>query len=538
MASYPKLTDEFKELGRLAPERTCFDVQHYNLEVELIPAKKVIKGEVIITSVITESTSTIRLDLHPNFEITALENVESKTAFTYERKHRSIYITLADTYEKGEKLVIRAKYNGKPPVAKKPPWRGGVVWKKDKNKNPWLGVACETDGASVWFPCKDHESDEADSIDVNVICDENLIGVSNGKLVETTTLEGNRKKYHWKTTYPINNYNITYYVGDFVEMKDTIQSLSGLVDINHYILRYNKARADTHFLEMKKHFHFYEKMFGPYSWTRDGLKMVNSPYAGMEHQTAIAYGNDFKRSWINNQDYIILHETAHEWWGNSVSVPDLAHVWIHEGFATYAEALYTEFEVGDSEMENQMWFNNWAIKNKRPVVGPENRKYFWFKDSDPYMKGAATLHTFRNMLEDDELFFDIIKSFYIENEISLVKTRDFMDHVNKKTGEDYDWFFKQYLYEFKIPILQYYISWDSKLYFRWKDCLDDFKMPVTIEINNTKYKITPTKTVNSVKLEELYGRYTYKILANRSYFGQEFMKKDDLVTEYVKLLME
>lgn len=530
---YPKFTPEFEELGALTPKRTCFDVTHYNIYFEAFPSNKSIDAKVVTTATIVSNTKLIQLDLSDRLTINSVINLNTGKELSYNRNYRSIYIELEKEYKAGEQIQIAVSYAGKPSIAKKPPWDGGTVWKTDNNKNPWLGVACESDGASTWLAVKDHESDEADSIDVTITCDTSLTGVSNGTLIETKKLEGGKHQFHWKTVNPINNYNITYYIGNFVPIKDTIHSNLGVVDICHYVLPYNKAQADTHFLEMKEHFRFYEKTFGHYSWLKDGLRMVNSPYSGMEHQSAIAYGNKFKKSWINDQDYIILHETAHEWWGNSISANDLAHVWLHEGFATYAEVLYTEHLLGKEKYEDHMYYNNLSINNKRPVVGPIGKKYFWYKDSDAYNKGSATLHTFRYLLEDDSLFFDIIKSFYTKYERNIIETKDFIEHVNLKTGEDYTWFFNQYLYDYRAPILDLHISFDNIVYYRWRDTNKDFKMPIYILIDKKRYKLNPSNEVKKFEIHNLGYRVSWEYERNGRYYLIND-KYEELIDIYLK----
>jgi aminopeptidase N len=423
---------------------------------------------------------------------------------------RAIQFSIED-YEinKGDVFQYRVEYGGKAVKAKRPPWKGGTVWKKDKNKNPWLGVACETMGASVWVPCKDHNLDEADSVSVSVICKNTVTGVSNGRLTGVDTLENDKLKFNWATSYPINNYNITYYIGDFVEIKDTLNAIRGLVNVSHYVLRDNEQKATEHFQQVHDIFHFYEKTFGPYSWVKDGFKLVEAPYAGMEHQTAIAYGSGYKNRAIVHSDYIILHEAAHEWWGNSVSATDFAHIWIHEGMATYSEALYAEHVGGEDSYFNKIRYDKIFIQNKRSVVGPEDLMYFNFKESDCYMKGSVVMATLRSVLESDSLFFEIIKTFYAENEKQLVNTTDFMDLVNSITGQNFNWFFNQYLYDRHVPTLEQFVSFDGFIYHRWSNCNPDFKMELDVEINNVKYHIKPTTVLSRTEIHKTGIEHNY-----------------------------
>tara|TARA_B100000795_G_scaffold266661_1_gene250222 strand:- start:46913 stop:48643 length:1731 start_codon:yes stop_codon:yes gene_type:complete len=505
-----KVSEEYQALGKYNSLRACYDVLHYAIEIEPNPETKTIKGTVIFTCRLDSISDSLQFDLHKNLDVKGIYVKDDIEPISFTRKYRAIQFSIADYgISKGDIFQFRVEYGGKAMKAKRPPWKGGTVWKKDKNKNPWLGVACETQGASVWIPCKDHNLDEADSVSVSIICRNTVTGVSNGVLTGVDTLENEKLKFNWATSYPINNYNITYYVGDFVEIKDTLNAIRGLVNVSHYVLRDNEQIATDHFQQVHDIFHFYEKTFGPYSWVKDGFKLVEAPYAGMEHQTAIAYGSDYKNKAIVHSDYIILHEVAHEWWGNSISATDFAHIWIHEGMATYSEALYAEHVGGADRYFNKIRYDKIFIQNKRPVVGPEDLMYFNFKESDCYMKGSVVMATLRSVLESDSLFFEIIKTFYAENEKQLVNTTDFMDLVNSITGQNFNWFFNQYLYDRHVPTLEQFVSFDGFIYHRWSNCNPDFKMELDVEINNIKYHIKPTTVLSRTEIHKTGIEHNY-----------------------------
>ena len=533
-----KVSKEYQALGKYNALRACYDVLHYGIEIEPNPENKTIEGSVVFTCRLDSVSDSLQFDLHKNLDVKGIYVKDDTEPIPFSRNLRAIQFSIED-YEinKGDVFQYRVEYGGKAMKAKRPPWKGGTVWKKDKNKNPWLGVACETMGASVWIPCKDHNLDEADSVSVSVICEKTVTGVSNGRLTGVDTLENDKLKFNWATSYPINNYNITYYVGDFVEIKDTLNAIRGLVNVSHYVLRDNEQKATDHFQQIHDIFHFYEKTFGPYSWVKDGFKLVEAPYAGMEHQTAIAYGSGYKNRSIVHSDYIILHEAAHEWWGNSISATDFAHIWIHEGLATYSEALYAEHVGGEDSYFNKIRYDKIFIQNKRPVVGPEDLMYFNFKESDCYMKGSVVMATLRSVLENDSLFFEIIKTFYAENEKQLVNTTDFMDLVNRITGENYDWFFNQYLYDRHVPTLEQFVSFDGFIYHRWSNCSPEFKMELDVEVNNVKYRIKPTTTLGRTEIHKTGTEHTYSYDNYAKYYRWD-KEDEELKSEYDAALID
>lgn len=530
---YPRFSEQTVLLGNLNTKyRTCFDAAFYRIDLTVDEKEKYLRGKVEMIATATRDFDTLQIDLYENMKVNSInasamksrhENTAAPSA-NYKRKHGAIFIALKQ--KAGELFKVVIDYEGKPVEAKKPPWRGGFVWKQDKEKNPWIGVACESEGASIWWPCKDVTNDEPDSVALNITCAKNLTAVANGQFRGKEEKE-NHATYKWMATYPVNLYDVSIYIGKFSLLSDSYKMPSGkTLAINHYVLSYNYEIAKLHFEQAKKQLAFFEKTFGEYPWYRDGYKLVESPYEGMEHQTAIAYGARYKNS-ADGFDYIILHESAHEWWGNALTASDLADVWLQEGFATYAEALYVENIKGKNAYLNYLFIYRIFIKNKWPVVGPENRRYFYYKNSDCYQKGAWALHTLRTQINNDTLFFDIIKSFFEKYKYKTTSTADFIQMVNEKTNSDYGWFFKQYLYKREAPILEYY--WDgSKFYYRWDGVDADFKMPVDIMLDNiVKISVTPKKSEQSVQVISVSNQ-TYKKITFDNYtrlFGVKENKK-------------
>ena len=400
----PKFSMETILLGELTKYRTCYDVHYYDLAVELHPNSKMISGQVTMYANAKTNFDTLQMDLDQQFTIHGIFDAESGRSLNYKRSERAIYIEKRQ--EKGSSFQIVFKYEGKPIIAKKAPWKGGFVWKKDKQKNDWIGVACESDGASIWWPLKDHTSDEPDSMRMHYTVPGDLVSVGNGQF-EGKTSHGHKTTYNWFVSYPINTYNVTIYAGKYKLLKDSYLGIHGdQLEIQHYVLDEHYEKAKTHFNQVHRILKVYEEKFGEYPWYRDGFKLVESPYMGMEHQTAIAYGNAYKNDLAGGTDYIILHEAAHEWWGNSITAFDLSDVWLQEGFATYAEALYLEDILGNSHYEDHLRYYRWLIKNKYPLIAVSGRRFFHFrKHGDVYTKGAWILHSLRMQLQNDQLFF-------------------------------------------------------------------------------------------------------------------------------------
>lgn len=489
---YPELTEARALLGNQESKyRTCFDVKHYDLTVhfpnDLLQDKK-ISGFVSISAVATTDFDTLQLDLAPQMEITlfGLDSVSQESLnghevlvpgiVNYVRRQNAILAKMPHRISAGETFTLLIGFAGIPEDAKRPPWRGGFVRSQDDLKNPWWGVACQSEGASSWWPCKDVVNDEPDSVDLRFSVPENYSVVSNGKIM-------NGLKFHWQISQPINLYNITFYIGKYKLLHDTYYSeiTHDTLQLNHYVLEQHYEKAKEHFKQTKEYLAFYEEQFGPYAFYEDGFKLVESPYAGMEHQSAIAYGNGFKNDPKYGFDYIILHETAHEWWGNAVTATDLADGWLHEGFATYSEALFVEHKSGHEAYENYLWKYRTFIINRRPVVAPYGMRYFNFRDSDIYLKGAWVLHSLRYAMNNDSLFFDVLKTFYTRFKYQNACSADFEKLVSEKTGKDYTWFFDQYLRNRFTPELEYCTK-GGLLYYRWAKTNGNFRLTAKVEM--------------------------------------------------------
>lgn len=497
----PNFSEEDILLGEMTPLRSGFDVHYYDFSLDVDHENQSLAGTVEIHAIAQRNLDTLQIDLHPNFEILSLTDKTTGKDLIFTRRERAVFVQTSR--KKADNFALVVQYAGKPPVAKKAPWKGGFVWEKDDNGNPWDGVACESDGASIWWPLKDHTADEPDSMRLHYTVPKGLVGVGNGQFIEKTS-EGQKDTYHWFISYPINTYNVTIYVGNFKLLEQEYDGVNGqTLKMTHYVLPENYDVAQKHFRQLQDILRVFERRFGEYPWYRDGFKLVESPYAGMEHQTAIAYGNGYKNDLDPTSDYIIVHETAHEWWGNSITARDLADVWLQEGFATYAEALYKEAMDGRSGYQNHLFFNRLMIKNKYPVVGIEDRRWFHFRDnSDVYVKGAWILHSLRNQMQDDELFYGIILAFAEGYRYQIVDSEDFISLVNQMTGKDYRWFFQQYLDNNFAPTLEYDIDRDGTLSYRWTNVHPAFtQMRIDLETAAGTVPVYPKPNVQTLQLE-------------------------------------
>ena len=502
-----KLTERNRLLGELLPERACYDILFYDINIEIDVDKKYIKGYVDITALAVENFEKLQVDLAKSMQ---LNNVEyNGKILSTNRKEDAVYINFPKITA-GSEFTFRVYYEGSPQVAKNPPWDGGFVWEKDEAGRDYVSVACEGDGCGLWWPLKDHISDEPDKgARMSFTVPKELMCVSNGRLIDTSDNDNGTRTYIWQVVNPINNYNISVQLGNYVSLVDTVHRSNGKIEtMNHYVLDYHKEVASTVFPQARKVIRFFEKNFGDYQFWEDGFKLVEVSYLGMEHQSAVTYGNVWSnwggdhRSWTRDYygiiDGLLFHETAHEWWGNSVTAKDPAHVWIHEGMAVYSEAMFIEQELGYNVMIDFMRKKR-RFQNISPIVGPENENYWAFGDS--YNKGAWAMHTLRHVVNNDNLWWDTIKTFAKEYAKSNVNTKDFISHVENKTKMRLNYFFDQYFFDKRVPTLQYFQA-GNKFHYRWADTVSDFAMPINIEINGQEKRIIPKTEKQTLTISE------------------------------------
>jgi aminopeptidase N len=472
--------------GSLRPERTCFDVYFYDLRIKINPKTKKIEGSNGIYFHVVEPTRKIQIDLFDNYKISGI--FWHGSPLTWHREYNAIFIDFPQELLVGENHNITITYRGKPDIAPNPPWDGGFVWKRDQQKNLWVGVACEHLGASSWWPNKDHLTDKPDSMRMSFEIPTGHQAVSNGNLVKVEAVNKNYNRFTWAVDYPINNYNVTFYIGNYASFSDTLIQGNDSLRLDYNVLTYNLDTAREHFKQCVDVVSFYNKAFGFYPFSQDGFGLVESPYEGMEHQSAIAYGHGYNKNNAQdyrNQiyDYIIVHEAAHEWWGNSVTAGDMADIWIHEGFATYAEFMFLESRFGKNEYMYELTDKSRYIFNIWPMVQHRNVNENAFASNDVYNKGAMLLHCLRCTINNDSIFFRILHDFCVSNRYQIVNSQDFVDFVNHSTGSDFTAFFNKYLYDTKLPVLDYTFTneqGDLVLRYRWTGVEEGFIMPFGI----------------------------------------------------------
>jgi len=478
-------------------------VYYYDLNVTIDDKNKELinsYNDFYITSL--EDFDNIQIDLFSNLEINSI--VFNETKLNFKRKFNAVFIDFSEIIKKGENVKFRVNYDGKPRKAVNPPWDGGFSWDYDKNKNPWIGVSCQGLGASSWWPCKDHQSDEPDSMRITCTVRSPLKVVSNGKLISNKSgydlkLKSKVNTSSWFVSYPINNYNVTLCAADYAHFSDYYLSNSDTLFLDYYVLTYNETKAKEHFKQVKPMLECFEEYFGQYPFINDGFSLVETPYLGMEHQSAIAYGNNYLPGYNGNKnfiagldfDYIIVHETGHEWWGNSITTNDIADMWIHEGFCTYSEVIYVECMYGYETMLEYVNNQKRFVRNDKPIVGPYNVNKKG--SNDMYQKGSLMLHTLRNLINDDELWFSILKGISIDFKYKVLDGKDIIEYINRKVDFDLSLFFNQYLFNSKIPILEYKIQKEGREYvllYRW-NAIKDFDMKLLINDGEKNIWISP-----------------------------------------------
>ncbi|MGZ5189709.1 MAG: M1 family metallopeptidase, partial [Flavisolibacter sp.] len=394
---------------------------------------------------------------------------------------------------------------GKPREAVMPPWDGGWIWKKDKQGNQWMSVACQGLGASVWYPCKDHQSDEPDRgarLTINTTSD--LVAVGNGRL-KNKLQNGEVTAWTWEVTSPINSYNIIPYIGKYENWSDTLQGEKGKLDLNYWVLEADLDKAKKQFEQVKPTLRAFEYWFGPYPFYEDGYQLIQSPHLGMEHQSAVAYGNEFMNGYLGKDlsgtgwglkwDYIIVHETGHEWFANNITTMDIADMWVHEGFTDYSETLFVEYYYGKEAGNEYVQGLREQIANDQPIIGPYGVNQEG--SGDMYYKGANLIHTVRQVINDDSKFRQILRDMNKEFYHQAVTTKQVENFISQKSGKDLSKVFDQYLRSIKIPVLELKAE-EDKLKYKWTNVVKGFNMPV--RLTNGQW-INPTTEEQKIKIE-------------------------------------
>jgi len=500
--------------GTLSPIRSCYDVHHYDLWVSVDTSYQSIKGKNTISFSAVNDFQQMQVDLFENMVVATITFENQPVQF--KREFNALLLQMPRMIAEGELASLEIEYFGKPRVAKNPPWDGGFIWTTSDNNQPWIAVSCQGIGASLWWPCKDHLSDEPDSMDIHCRVPIGLVCVSNGQDRGTTTDKFGVKTYNWHVSYPINNYNVSINIGDYVHLHDVYQDESGdTLSLDYYVIRGDEQKATEHFRQVKPMLACYEKFLGKYPFPSDGYALVQTPYLGMEHQGAIAYGNKFRTGYLGsdrsgqklNFDYIIVHETGHEWWGNSVTAADIADMWIHESFCTYSEAIYVECMYGyDTAMTYVNALKN-TVQNKASIMGiygVNNEGHY-----DMYVKGMLFLNTLRHVVNNDELWWETIR--LLSDSAFKHNTTDYekiVAHFEENTHLSLAPIFEQYVKYPELPVLEYSAKKNkhgTTLRMRWYSRAQPFNMPITLLLQGTKVRIQVNSKWTKVTLPSDYS---------------------------------
>ena len=494
--------------GGLRPERSCFDVLHYDLNLTINPSEKSIFGYNQITFQTVENTNTIQLDLFENMQIDSI--VFNTRKLSYQREFDAVFITFETTLLKNTKQKLRFYYSGKPTVAKNAPWDGGFVWKNDSNMKDWVGVAVQGTGASLWYPVKDIQSDEPDfGASIKIAVPNELMAVSNGRLMGNEDLKNGYTRWDWEVKNPINSYNITVNIGDYVHFGEHYKEL----DLDYYVLRENEANAKIQFEEVKPMLDCFQSKFGEYPFKNDGYKLIETNYLGMEHQSAISYGNKYKKGYLGTDlsdtgigllfDFILIHESGHEWFGNSITSKDIADMWIHEAFTCYSETVYIECQWGYEKA--MQYVNGQANKvlNDKPIIGQYGVNNEG--SGDMYYKGSLMLNTLRHVINNDTKWWKIILDYNRTYRHQIIDAKTVIAFFNKASGMNLTSIFNQYLKYTSVPVLEINKK-GTQIGYRWKTEEPNFEMPIDLVYKNKKRRLLVTKQwkvskfkVNSLK---------------------------------------
>ena len=484
--------------GSITPQRAWWDLTYYHLDISVNPENQSIEGSNTINYRILHPNDEIQIDLQDPLKINKV--VQDGKELNFRSEGYSHFIKLKKKQKSGQIKSIKVFYEGKPKVAVRPPWDGGITWTKDSNGNHFVASSNQGIGASIWWPNKDHMYDEVDSMLISVNVPKNLTNVSNGRLRSVEDY-GETKTFHWFVSNPINNYGVNINVGDYVMFSEIYDGEKGDLDMIYYVLRDNLERAKTQFKDAIKMMQAFEFWFGPYPFYEDSFKIVEVPYLGMEHQSSITYGNKYMKGYLGRDlsrtgwglkfDYIIIHEAGHEWFANNITYKDIADMWVHESFTTYSENLYLDYHYGKEAASEYVIGTRSSIANRSPIIG----KYGVNKrGSDLYSKGANILHTLRQITANDEKWRRILrglnKEFYHQTVTTKQIENYILNRIGVKIGNDgvVNRFFDQYLRDSRIPVFEYTIDCSDinnncKMGYEWGNVVENFKMPVEVIID-------------------------------------------------------
>jgi len=484
--------------GSITPERVWWDLLHYNLDFKVSPSSKSIEGSNLIRYEVLSQNQLMQIDLQPPMEITSV--LENNKELNYNREGNVYYIQLKKNQQIGAINEITIHFKGAPKISNNPPWDDGFTWGKDNNGTDFIATSCQGGGSSIWWPSKDHMYDEPDQgIELSITAPKHLISVSNGRHIQTKENSNKTNTSTWKVVNPINNYGVNINIGDYVHFTEEYKGKKGVLDCDYYVVSYNLEKAKKQFKEVSRTLEAFEHWFGPYPFYEDSYKLVEVPYLGMEHQSSVTYGNGYKNGykgidlsgtgWGLKFDFIIVHESGHEWFANNITNIDIADMWIHESFTAYSENLFLDYHFGTEASNAYVTGTRKNIQNDKPIIGNYNVNNSG--SSDMYYKGANMLHTLRQIIDNDKKWRSILvglnKDFYHQT----VTTQQIENYIDKYFEIDLKPFFNQYLRTIKVPTLDYKLE-NNNLLYKWSNVVDGFSIPIKVFINSTSQWIRPT----------------------------------------------
>ncbi|MGH7589839.1 MAG: M1 family metallopeptidase [Gemmatimonadales bacterium] len=490
--------------GSIGPGRAWWDVTFYDLHVKVEPKDSSISGWNGISYRVTGPENEIQIDLQPPLTLDSV--VQERHRLQVREDGNAWFVTLKAKQPMGAVKTVTAFYHGKPKVAKRPPWDGGFSWLTDSLGHDWINTTSEGVGASIWWPNKDTQADEPDSQRIAITVPDPIVDVSNGRLRSTVHHPDHTTTYEWFVADPINNYDVAVNAGTYAHWTDTIQGEAGPLTLDFWPLAYHLDTARVQFQQAKTMLACFEHWFGPYPWYTDGYKLVETGHLGMEHQSGIAYGNHYKNGYLGRDlshtgvglgwDFIIVHESAHEWWGNNLTDQDVADMWIHESFANYAENLYEECLAGKAKGAEYVIGTRKNIRNDEPIIGIYGVNHEG--SGDVYYKGGNMLHTLRQVINDDDKWRDILRGLQHTFWHQVVTGAEVRQYMSEKAGIDLGPVFEEYLNTTMVPVFEYKVTGDT-LSYHWADLVKGFAMPVRVTLEDSTYSwVHPTEAWQSV----------------------------------------
>lgn len=486
--------------GSITPQRAWWDLQHYDLSVTIDTATKSISGINVVTYKVVSAPLEMQIDLQEPMKITSI--IQDGKELEVRSEGSAHFVKTSSTQPVGSVQKLAITFQGTPVVAERPPWDGGFTWNKDANGNAFIATSNQGIGSSIWWPCKDHPADEPDKgATLHFTVPKDLTAVGNGRLIKVKKGKDTRT-FTWEVKNPINDYGINLNVGDYVKFDEVYNGEKGKLDMVYYVLSYNLEKAKVHFKDARRTIEAFEHWFGPYPFYEDSYKLVEVPYLGMEHQSSVTYGNGYElgyrgrdlslTGWGLKWDYIIIHETGHEWFANNITYQDVADMWIHESFTCYSEGLFTEYYYGKEAGAAYVRGMRYGIENAESVIGPYGVNAH---GEDLYNKGANILHTLRQWVGDDEKWRGILRGLNETFYHQTVTTAAVENYISEQSGLNLTRFFDQYLRDPRVPVLEYFV-YNNKLLYRWTNCVEGFDMPVKITIGDEQLTITPSTRWN------------------------------------------